>query len=157
MLPRNFYRRALPHIQCDSKQHFVTFGTFHRTVLSPELRSIVLDCCLHDHERTIDLDIVVVMPNHVHLLFTPLIDSVRQQVCALADILCTIKRVSAHRVNKVLSRRGPVWREESFDHVIRSPEDANDKFNYVFRNPQRARLVDRSEDCPWLWVNPNYR
>ncbi len=157
MLARNFYRRSLPHIQRDNKRHFVTFGSFHRTVFGPEHRDIILDCCLHDHEHTMELDVVVIMPDHVHMLFTPLIDRTRQQVWSLPDILCAIKRVSAHRINKALGRRGPVWREESFDHLVRSPADANDKFNYIYRNPVRAGLADRPEDYRWLWLNPQWR
>jgi REP element-mobilizing transposase RayT len=143
-------------MQWEGKKHFVTFGTLHKTMLSPALRTIVFECCLVDNEQTIDLDIAVVMPNHVHMMFTPLTDLVRMQVCALPDVLCAIKRVSAHRINKLLGRRGPVWREESFDHVIRSDIDANDKFNYIYANPVRAGLVDEPEKYRWLWVNAKY-
>ena len=144
-------------MQWEGKKHFVTFGTLHKTNLPPELRNIVFECCLHDHERTMDLDITVVMPNHVHMMFTPLTDMEQMQVRALPDILCAIKRVSAHKINKVLGRRGPVWREESFDHIIRSGDDADDKFNYIYANPVRAGLADEPEKYPWLWTNPRYR
>jgi hypothetical protein len=46
------YRRNLPHLQRDYyKPHFVTFVTKNRRILPDWARQIVLDCCMHDHEK----------------------------------------------------------------------------------------------------------
>ncbi len=73
-MPQAFYRRKLPHLQVDDKPHFVTFCTYQRWVLPARVRSLVLESCLHDYGRKLDLKVAVVMPDHVHLIFTPLID-----------------------------------------------------------------------------------
>ncbi len=57
-------------------------------------------------------------------------------------------------VNKLLRRPGPVWDEESLDHVPRSDESWEQKREYIPQNPVRAGLVTSPEAYPWLWLNP---
>jgi hypothetical protein len=40
----------------------------------------------------------------------------------LSQLLGGIKGASAHRVNRALGRKGHVWQDESFDHVVRCDE-----------------------------------
>jgi len=80
-----FYRRQLPHLQCDDKQHFVTFCTDHRWILPERVRSIVLECCRHDNGEKSDQRISVVMPDHVHMIFTPLVNREAIEVYSLAE------------------------------------------------------------------------
>jgi REP element-mobilizing transposase RayT len=157
-MPQAFYRRQLPHLQVDEKPHFVTFSTDHRWILPDRARSIVLECCLHDNQKQYDLKAAVVMPDHVHLIFTPLIDFDEMEVWSLAKIMNSIKGASAHRINKALGRRGRVWQPESFDHVLRCSENLDSKIAYLMENPVRRGLARRPDDYPWLWekafVNP---
>ncbi len=45
---------------------------------------------------------------------------------------------------------GPrLWQHEIFDHLLRSGESYEEKWEYVRNNPVRAGLVGRSEDWPW--------
>ena len=150
-MPKAFYRRQLPHLQRDYKSHYLTFCTYHRWILPDTAKSIVLDCCRHDDGIKIDLSVVVVMPDHVHLIFTPLIDDLEKEVWSLAKITDAIKGASAHKVNRALDRKGRVWQAESFDHVLRSSESLDEKIGYVLENPVRKGLVDRWEDYPWTW------
>ena len=99
------------------------------------------------------LHAAVVMPDHVHLLLTPLSDE-NGWPFPLVDILQCLKSATAHRINNLLYPSGPVWEEESFDHVLRSDESLNEKREYVRQNSVKAGLVDRAEDYKWLWVNP---
>ena len=108
-MPQAFYRRQLPHLQCDDRQHFVTFCTDHRWLLPEQARSIVLECCLHDNGNKFDLRVAVVMPDHVHVIFTPLVSRERMEICSLAEIMDAIKGASAHGINKALGRKGRVW------------------------------------------------
>jgi REP element-mobilizing transposase RayT len=71
----------------------------------------------------------------------------------LPAILKLIKGASARSVNKLLGAEGPVWQEESFDHVLRSQESLEEKLEYIRQNPVRRGLVKRREDYPWLWVD----
>jgi REP element-mobilizing transposase RayT len=122
------------------------------------VRSIVLDCCLHDNEKKFDLRVAVVIPDHVHLIFTPLLDRDAMEVFSLATIMDAIKGASAHKINKSLGRKGRVWQPESFDHVVRSSEGLDAKIQYLLENPVRQGLVSQWAAYPWLWkksfVNP---
>ena len=55
-----------------------------------------------------------------------------------------IKGVSARNVNKLLDRSGPVWQEESFDHVLRSTESFAEKLEYIRQNPGAARFSEET-------------
>ena len=91
------------------------------------------------------------MPEHVHLLMTPMRDG-DGDVFYLVDILRGIKGASARQVNQLLGSCGPVWQEESFDHVIRNQESMDDKIEYIRQNPVRRGLARVPEEYPWLWV-----
>jgi len=149
-----FYRRTLPHLQRDNKRHFVTFCTRDRWTLPNLAREIILSSSLHDDGFRYDLDAAVVMPDHAHLILTPLINQAEARVWLLPEILDAIKGASAHVINRKLFRRGSVWQEESFDHVLRGSEQIRDKVHYILQNPVRGGLVDRWQDYPWLWHRP---
>jgi REP element-mobilizing transposase RayT len=153
-MPQAFYRRRLPHFQRDDTPHFVTSCTYHRWILPERARSIVLDSCLHDNGAKFDLKVAVVMPDHVHLIFTPLVDVAAKEVFSLADIMDAVKGASAHRINKTLERKGRVWQTESFDHALRSSESLDAKSEYVLENPVRRGLVNVWADYPWTWRKP---
>jgi REP element-mobilizing transposase RayT len=145
------YRRKLPHYQKADWPVFVTFRKLLPDAFSEQARDVVLDHCLHDHGRRYQLHAAVVMPEHVHVLLTPLRDA-RGWPYALPVILKLIKGTSARSVNKVLHTAGPIWQEESFDHVLRSEESLEQKVEYIRQNPVRRGLVRKPEEYRWLWV-----
>jgi REP element-mobilizing transposase RayT len=147
---RSTYRRNLPHIQNAGQTLFITFATWRRWILPEHVRAAVLRHCVHDHGKKATIHGAVVMPDHVHLIFTPL-SSNSGEVYRLAEIMSGIKGASAHTVNRMLSRRGHVWQDESFDHVLRSAEEIRAKVEYICANPIRAGIVDHEDDYPWLW------
>lgn len=132
---------------------FVTFGTFSNSILPEAARDLVLGHCLYDDGKRIHLSAAVVMPTHVHLLFWALRDQSGWPF-PMVDILQALKSSSAHTLNKLLHRTGPVWDEESFDHVLRSDESWRQKREYIRQNPVKAGLVSRPEDYRWLWLDP---
>ena len=92
------------------------------------------------------------MPDHVHLILTPFAD--KNGSFTIPQIMHAIKSESAHRINKALERRGKVWQEESFDHVLRGDESVARKIAYVLENPFRAGLVKSSAEYRWVWRRP---
>jgi putative transposase len=99
------------------------------------------------------LHAAVVMPEHVHLLLTPLRDRAGWPI-PLAKILQLIKGVSAHSVNELLGKKGPLWQDEGFDHVLRSDESFAGTIEYIRQNPVRRGLARAPEDYAWLWQEP---
>lgn len=146
------YRRNLPHYQKDFCRLYVTFSTYGRWELPPRARDLALKHCRYEHGRRIELHCAVVMPDHVHLIFTALRNS-DGVMFTLAEIMRGIKGSSAHSINRALNRGGHVWQDESFDHVLRSWESLGAKIRYVCANPVRAGLVKKPEDYPWLWYD----
>ncbi len=151
----SLHRRNLPHVQRDHKPHFITFCTKDRRVLPDWARHIVLDCCTHGHGTIYNLYVAVVMPDHVHMILTPLEDRDRMMISSLPEIMKGIKGTAAHAINRRIKRRGPIWLEESFDHVVRSDESLDAKVAYVLANPVRKGLVNLPSEYPWLWTRPN--
>jgi REP element-mobilizing transposase RayT len=164
------YRRRLPHLQKADVAVFVTFYSGARVALPGKARDLVLEHCLREagvgnvarapspvngRQPRINLYAAIVMPDHVHLLFMPLRDESGWPF-ALVDIMQCLKSATAHRINKLLHSSGPVWEEESFDHVLRSDESLKDKCEYVRQNPVKAGLVTEPGDYRWLWVNPEW-
>ncbi len=145
------YRRRLPHYQRDDRPLFVTFRTQKTLELSPEARTLALQHCLHDHGKTIQIHAAVIMPDHVHLLFTALRDG-DGWAFALPEILRAIKGASSRSINKLSGRAGPVWQDESFDHVLRGDESLRETIDYIRQNPVRKGLVEKPEDYSWLWT-----
>jgi REP-associated tyrosine transposase len=144
-----FYRRNLPHLQKDFTPHFITFVTKLRWILPPIARGLVLSSCCHDHRVKYELYVAVVMPDHVHLILTPLVDQQRNEIYCLIAIMRTIKSASAHLINRQLRRNGAVWQEESFDHVLRSSDGLDAKVNYVLQDPVRKGLAKDWQEYKW--------
>jgi putative transposase len=100
----------------------------------PHLAQIVKDTLLQFDGERYDLDSLVIMPNHVHLLvqFRPPTTLRRQTASWL--------RYSARRINEQSGYSGPFWQPEPFDHLIRSGEQFVYLRNYVRENPEKASL-----------------
>ncbi|HJQ38886.1 MAG TPA: transposase [Thermoanaerobaculia bacterium] len=142
------YRSRLPHLVKRDRPYFVTFCTQDRQQLEPSERDIVIAFCIRDHDTLCWLDCVVVMPDHVHLILTPLGE------VTLAKVLGRIKGASARAVNRLRGQRGRLWQRDSFDRIVRCDENLYAKRDYIFNNPVRKGLVKRWEDYPWIWPKP---
>lgn len=87
------------------------------------------------------------MPNHIHCIIKPLSDG--SEAHNLLAILSTIKHFSAVQINRVLHRKGRLWQEESYDHVLRNVQDYEEKSLYIYMNPVKAGLVQDPAQWPW--------
>lgn len=134
-----FRRHPEPRGPAARRDYFERFvARFHRwldagygeCVLSrPEVRGILIDALKHFDTQRYALGDWVVMPNHVHVLVTPLCD------VELSKVLHAWKSYSANEINRLLGRRGPLWQKESFDHIVRGPEAAERIRQYIQKNP----------------------
>jgi len=76
----------------------------------------------------------VVMPNHVHLLFSLAVG------ISLDKMVGSWKRICARRINESLGKKGALWQKDYFDRIIRSWEQMLRVARYVRRNPLKAKL-----------------
>jgi REP element-mobilizing transposase RayT len=139
------WRVALARQPVQSRREFHRAFTerFHRqldechgecVLRRPELAQIVAESLLHFDGQRYEMGDFVVMPNHVHLLvqFIPPVDMKRQ---------CTSwKHFTATRINRELARAADFWQSESFDHIVRSPEQFEALRRYIADNPLKAEL-----------------
>jgi len=131
--------RDLPEIErAREAERYLDRGAGECLLVRPELAEWVIQA-LHHHEDRYTLHEYVVMPNHVHLLLTPLGEY------ALSDILHSIKSWTAHRINQQLDRGGAIWQRESFDRVVRDDDEMRALAAYIRRNPVKARLCTEED------------
>ncbi|MGA3163056.1 MAG: primosomal protein N' [Verrucomicrobiota bacterium] len=147
-------KRSLPHFEIPGFIYHVTWRTHDKLVLSPEARTKTLEACHHWHGNKIKCYAACVMPDHVHLLIQPLPtqEAGKEGAHSLTEILHSIKSFSAHSVNKVMKRSGPVWTDESFDRLIRSEADLHKTWDYIWNNPRTIGLVGPMEDYSYIWT-----
>jgi len=148
-------KRFLPHFERPWAKYAITFATRKKRTLTPAARDGILDCILHWKTRRYELYAACVMPDHVHLLLEPAIKESGPKdeavFYSLTEILHTIKSFTAHQINRLEKTKGAVWEAESFDRLIRSERDLQEKFEYITRNPWDAGAVREAEDYKWAW------
>ena len=115
----------------------------------PEIAQVVEEVLLFEQGRRYVLSAWCVMPNHVHVVVTP---NAGQSV---SKIMQSWKSVSAHRINRMLGRKGPVWQRENFDHLVRDVASFEKFVAYTENNPVAAGFVGRPED--WAFGSARLR
>jgi RecG-like helicase/REP element-mobilizing transposase RayT len=155
-----YRRRNLPHFERSWAKYAITFATRNHRELSAEARDIVLDSLLRWKDHRYELYATCIMPDHVHLLIEPMIerqgDSGNPIFFPLSKILHSIKSFTANRINKAENSSKPVWEAESFDRLIRSEGDLQEKFHYITRNPWDAGVAGPDQDYRWVWYPGSY-
>lgn len=86
----------------------------------------------------------VVMPDHVHFFAMS-----AREAKPRGDFHKTWKAVTARRLARKLYLSPPIWQEDTFDHILRSAESYQQKWDYVRENPVRAGHCAKTEDWPW--------
>ena len=95
---------------------------------------IVQDALLHFADVRYQLPAWCVMPNHVHVIFTP------WQDFGPSDILHSWKSFTAKRAKELVQGDGSFWQREYYDHLLRSVGEFERAVRYVLENPVKARL-----------------
>jgi REP element-mobilizing transposase RayT len=135
-------RTLPPELQAEFHRTFS--AAFHRDLDAgygecllrrPEAAGIVAAALRHFDGDRYHLSDFVVMPNHVHVLFGLIGEH------ALGPVCYSWKKFTAGRINRLFGRTGHFWQGESFDHIVRSPEQFEYLREYIAANPVRAGLA----------------
>lgn len=142
------------------RRNFVPGGTYFFTVTLADRRSRILV----DHvaalrmafratrrERPFAIDAVVVLPEHLHAIFTlPPDDS---------DFSGRWRRIKAHFTREVVAAGAPInrrsngehalWQRRFWEHTIRYETDFARHVDYIHFNPIKHGLVSRVRDWPY--------
>ncbi len=126
--------------------------------------SIVSDALAQRHGLDYTLHASTVMPNHVHMVFTTVGRDPAEEGpperdanvlhAPITHIIGHLKGSTARQCNLALERNGPFWQDESYDHVIRTPDELERIIWYVLENPVKAGLVRSWEDWKWTYIKP---
>ena len=143
-------RRNLPHWQLPGSIYFITWRCTDGTTLNSQERNLALKAAIHwDNVKWI-VYIVVVMPDHVHLMAQP-IDKSPGSTYDLSEIIHSVKSFSAHRISKFREFGGAVWQEERYDRIVRDDEEFLEIWEYIRTNPVKKNLVQDLENYEWLY------
>ncbi len=110
---------------------------------NPDVARLVVNALKHFDGERYHLHAWCVMPNHVHVLATPLGCS------TLSSIIHSWKSYTAKRANKRLGRRGALWMQEYFDRAIRDERHFITAVEYIENNPVKAGLCKQATDWEW--------
>jgi len=99
----------------------------------PENAKIVAKAFHHFENDRYLLGNYVIMPNHVHLLVTPL------KNWELEKLTHSWKSFTAQAINKRMEQGGQLWQHESYDHIVRNDEQLERIRRYIRKNPDKLR------------------
>jgi len=88
------------------------------------------------------------MPDHIHVLMTPL--------TKLEQAVQFIKGGFSFRAKKELGSNMEVWQKGFHDHRIRDAGDYAQHIRYIHENPVRKRLCERANEYPFSSAHPGF-
>lgn len=133
--------------------YFVTFSTFQRRrffVVESYARLFLKTLYGYRRQGRFELHAFVLMPDHVHLLFTPALDTTLERGVQL------IKGGYSHAVGVEISRR-EIWQKGFTDHRIRDAEDFAGHQLYIHQNPVMGRLVGNAAEYRYCSAFPGFK
>jgi hypothetical protein len=100
----------------------------------PNIGTIMAKSLLFFDKKRYDLRSFVVMPNHVHVLF-----SLREGIL-LDKVIQSWKGYSSWVINQLLNSKGKLWQESYWDRMIRGEDHLAATMDYIRLNPIKAHL-----------------
>lgn len=134
--------------------YFVTFSTWHRRrlfVVENYVKLFLQNLYRYRREGRFALHAFVVMPEHVHLLFTPTNDVTIEHAVQL------IKGGYSHALGSILGRKREIWERGFTDHRIRDDGDYVHHRNYIHQNPIERKLVPVPAEYRYSSAFPGYK
>jgi putative transposase len=134
--------------------YFVTFSTWNRRRLFQveNYARLFLTTLFHyRREGHYFLHAFVVMPEHVHLLFTP------TQTVSIERAVQLIKGGYSHALGTLIGRKSEIWQRGFTDHRIRNAEDFAHHRNYIHQNPAVGHLVLNAFEYRYCSAFPGFK
>jgi putative transposase len=140
-------RNRLARFIMDKMEDWLNTLGNKRHLIVPQVARVIMDSIAFHHTKKIwEVYEYVVMPNHIHVLF-----SLRRGT--LRSTLINFKRWTGRNAAPLaaLKKGDPFWQDEWFDHWIRSNEEFYEKVEYIRQNPVVAGLV--SDYGRWTYAS----
>lgn len=126
--------------------YFITASTWEKKCIlqSERMAKLLIEVLFHyQTQGKYCLHEFVVMPNHFHLLITP-IGSV-----TLEKTVQFIKGGFSFRAKKELAMGGEIWQTSFYDRRVRDANEYVRFRHYIHMNPVRRGLVSNPEEFPY--------
>ena len=143
-------RRHLPHWDEPGATYFLTLCVKRGVTADltrPELAELVVSALRFPDGSRYWLYDYTVMPEHVHLILKPIAREGRTE--PMCEIMGSVKRGSARRINALLRRRGAFWQDETYNRIIRTRREYDARATYILENAHVRGLVADPLDWPW--------
>jgi len=111
--------------RCRRIEEYLDCGHGEALLRDPRIADSVENSVLFFDTLKYQLHAWVVMPNHVHLLFTPL------EGFSLSKIMKSLKEYTAKEANRILGREGQFWQVDYFDRFIRNEQHYANTLAYI--------------------------
>ena len=95
----------------------------------PEARRVLAECLMRFEGERVRHEAWVIMPNHVHVLFSPAVP--------LERLIQAWKSHCARLLGK-----GPIWQRNYRDTMIRDAGHHANVLRYIRRNPLKAKIAE---------------
>jgi putative transposase len=142
---------AREHATNNAQTYFVTSDTWERRALfnaEPWARLFFKTLLSHRGDAYL-LHEFVLMPDHFHLLITPL--------TALERAVQFIKGGFSHQVKKEFGSNAEIWQRGFADHRIRDVEDYDLHLHYIHLNPVKKHLCGASSEYRYSSAFPGWK
>ena len=143
-------QRHLPHWEQPGGSYFITLALRRPAPVDlsdPDVAPLIISALRHLDGQRYWLYEYAVMPDHVHAIVR--VPSLRGQSEPLWRILKSLKGFTARRINEATGRSGPLWQQETHDHLIRGEDDYLRIAAYIIDNARRRGLVHEPTGWPW--------
>lgn len=117
----------------------------------PELLEIIIEALTSWDGSRIENYVWCIMPNHVHWVFKVKKTDNEGNHIYLQDIMQSVKRHTANKINKLIGRNGNFWQKESFDTTIRDDKHLMNAIAYTLNNAVVADYVKDWKDWSGCW------
>lgn len=114
----------------------------------PRIAELMTPSLHHRNGQVYDLIAYCIMPNHVHVVYTPL-PKTDGDYYAMSAIMHSLKRYTARESNLLLGRTGAFWQHENYDHFVRDEAELGRIVHYTVNDPVKAGLVEHRQDWDW--------
>jgi REP element-mobilizing transposase RayT len=102
----------------------------------PDIRQVVEQAIMHYKGVRYDIYAYVIMPNHVHILLSPL------DGMPISETLSRVKGYSARVINSMLETKGTLWQKDTFGRIVRDGYNFDQYINYIRANPRNLSPSD---------------
>ena len=140
--------------------YFLTITTYGRNpILIENIQLLRESFWVSKQNYMYDIDAIVVLPDHLHMIMTPkisieysqIISSIKRSFVYGLDAQIKEEAKSEISASKYRRSHAGIWQERFYEHTIRDEKDWLEKMEYIHYNPLKHALVEDIKD--WKYTS----